>query len=1262
MSWRHGLTPWEGAAAGTRRSGHTCTPLVLPADHAEVLLLFGGHDGHDVLHDTHAFLPRERRWRQLDPTGALPSPRALHSACALRTHVVVAFGWAGGGSGHADLCLLSVDAACRTAAWRRVVPPRAPVPSARWGHSAVARGEGAMLLFGGDVGGYVSAELWEYTLDGAAWARVEAAGKAPPPRQDHAAGVVGARGEEYMVVYGGRGSGGERLDDVYVLALGSQTWAAAQLAGDVPRGVWGAACCTLQNALLVDGGFGLTECEEEQLRFELVAEPSLKPKGGVTTRLKLYCQSTLRSGPAAPPPRFRHTAAAVGGEVYLVGGTLPNGEVSGDVLRVNCASVDWIKPVARKEEFKRMAGLTGVGEPELFHELIPPPLPESTHTATLCGDTLYVLSPPASGKGALAVHMMHTPTFSWRKPTRLDNHDAPRLSGGFTAALLPQECPPLPTLRPLLRSTSASSSSPTAAAATTSTPIIRGSIVRGVGSESFSFELHVLKFEEEDAPSGAVQSGTPRCWSQFGRSDLMAKLGDRWPYARCGHTATVLGGAPSTPRGTLAVEGMLVLGGLGTRPDYDEYSSHFLSDAFLLDVSGRKWQKLHPSGFMPRGRSLHAAVALETPTVRGGVRVAMFGGWCKGNGEVTRSFTIAEHKMLYLNDVHILTIERPSAADTPPECSWASLKPRGPAPSPRVSCACVATPRGLLLLGGTAHAGRTLGVAELQLDNGEAEWEEEEEGEASVVDAEAVVGGQAGERCKWVWLDESGSRPVTALGRLSATRVDGLVYLLFPSPPADDQPQPACVLVMDTGASRPSLRRELYLQRTREATLDKHAHAAEAACRSAFGTSSSGQRVPYKFPALGDLHDATERDDGMPPKRLLPSASFLSTSPRIEQLPKDQVEFPAPGAYGELSLERHSTASFESESDTAFHLSLLAPRQRSGATAARPIAQIRKCEGFRAYLAASGANHAPPASSYAAATSSRNAYTAQLTESHGAHELLLSPRDGVGRATLLHAHPAFQLPPDSPGPAAYSPQPPPLLAVAAHASFRSSSARIGYLPPAPPPLPPPPPPPPRRRPGKREHAAATRVAAAARGRAARRRLQQMWREAAATRLAAAARRRAARAARSRRAAAASKIGAAARGRAVRRRRRREAAAAARLQARQRGKSARARAARRREERRREGQFPLRIRVDQLPVAISIHLPPTPPPPKEAPPHCPTPPPPLHEGRAPRSHAATPRARKAEAPSLAWRWQPVGFASTEKRSWQRPTRTYACGEA
>jgi len=70
MSWRHGPTPWEGAAAGTRRSGHTCTPLVLPADHAEVLLLFGGHDGHDVLHDSHAFLPRERRWRQLDPTGS----------------------------------------------------------------------------------------------------------------------------------------------------------------------------------------------------------------------------------------------------------------------------------------------------------------------------------------------------------------------------------------------------------------------------------------------------------------------------------------------------------------------------------------------------------------------------------------------------------------------------------------------------------------------------------------------------------------------------------------------------------------------------------------------------------------------------------------------------------------------------------------------------------------------------------------------------------------------------------------------------------------------------------------------------------------------------------------------------------------------------------------------------------------------------------------------------------------------------------------
>ena len=66
-----------------------------------------------------------------------------------------------------------------------------------------------------------------------------------------------------------------------------------------------------------------------------------------------------------------------------------------------------------------------------------PPLPSSSHTATLCGEILYVLG-GTDEYGALRLHMLHTPSFSWREATSLDTYYAPRLSSGHTAALMPQ--------------------------------------------------------------------------------------------------------------------------------------------------------------------------------------------------------------------------------------------------------------------------------------------------------------------------------------------------------------------------------------------------------------------------------------------------------------------------------------------------------------------------------------------------------------------------------------------------------------------------------------------------------------------------------------------------------------------------------------------------------------------------------------------------------------------------------------------------------
>lgn len=49
----------------------------------------------------------------------------------------------------------------------------------------------------------------------------------------------------------------------------------------------------------------------------------------------------------------------------------------------------------------------------------------------------------------------------------------------------------------------------------------------------------------------------PRCWSQYGSSEAMQRLGVKWPHARSGHSATCLGGEG----GEGEVEGMLVMYG-----------------------------------------------------------------------------------------------------------------------------------------------------------------------------------------------------------------------------------------------------------------------------------------------------------------------------------------------------------------------------------------------------------------------------------------------------------------------------------------------------------------------------------------------------------------------------------------------------------------------------------------------------------------------------------------------------------------------------
>ena len=102
-------------------------------------------------------------------------------------------------------------------------------PTARHSHTAVEY-DGRMWVFGGARAGKVFNELHYLTLKNAThsaqftWTFVED-GAQPPPRYDHSAAVVG----DTMVIYGGRNSTHQFINDVWVFDFTTMLWHSQEL-------------------------------------------------------------------------------------------------------------------------------------------------------------------------------------------------------------------------------------------------------------------------------------------------------------------------------------------------------------------------------------------------------------------------------------------------------------------------------------------------------------------------------------------------------------------------------------------------------------------------------------------------------------------------------------------------------------------------------------------------------------------------------------------------------------------------------------------------------------------------------------------------------------------------------------------------------------------------------------------------------------------------------------------------------------------------
>ena len=408
----------------TPRAGHSATAVTLP-NGTPALVAFGGYDGESVCDDSHVFVPAEGTWRPLGAEGEPPAPRAMHAAALLDGDMLVVHGgWAGDDVLRSDTCVLELlpgeqpfwDSPCSRLSI-------APGPSARQGHTLVAVAPRMVLLFGGDVGGDVSAELWSLSAprdetDELRWQSIAPSGAPPPARSGHVACALSRPADATggrMLIFGGRVADGACLGDLFLFATDTCAWSQPRVEGDVPRARWAAACCALPDdgphggpRVLVDGGRDAASWVDTQVLIDVVSEDEPPSATGIALRCHLVRpgghppdegegERTLGGG-AAPassvcraPLRSGHSATACDGSIWIVGGSSKEGRLSADTVQAVTRVVRWVCPTAGKEGIQFMAGRKGQGGPRLFKELVGPPLLASTHTATRCGEYFFVL-------------------------------------------------------------------------------------------------------------------------------------------------------------------------------------------------------------------------------------------------------------------------------------------------------------------------------------------------------------------------------------------------------------------------------------------------------------------------------------------------------------------------------------------------------------------------------------------------------------------------------------------------------------------------------------------------------------------------------------------------------------------------------------------------------------------------------------------------------------------------------------------------------
>ncbi|MFN8589188.1 MAG: kelch repeat-containing protein [Candidatus Eisenbacteria bacterium] len=219
------------------------------------LVAMGGTDGsyrNDVY--VHA-LDSGRGWAPVNPTGARPAPRRLHTAIwDTGNDRMLVFGGFDGGF-YNDVWELAFSGA--GAAWKQLDPTGTP-PSPRAGHVAIYDPVGQRMIVSHGYDGVTSpnfrvADTWALSLSGPlVWTRLDAA--APPPARSSASAVYDAA-RRRLVLFGGTTP--SYRNDAWALDLaGAPVWSAIAPAGTIAaREEHGAVYDVARDRMVIFGGY-----------------------------------------------------------------------------------------------------------------------------------------------------------------------------------------------------------------------------------------------------------------------------------------------------------------------------------------------------------------------------------------------------------------------------------------------------------------------------------------------------------------------------------------------------------------------------------------------------------------------------------------------------------------------------------------------------------------------------------------------------------------------------------------------------------------------------------------------------------------------------------------------------------------------------------------------------------------------------------------------------------------------------------------------